>query len=247
MHFSNLHYFPFELFFFFLLLGALILLIVLIELDILEYAYERIGISQRYIFSLLLLTLLGSSINIPIAQLPEQEVVSGTTVTVFGIPYIIPMVVDWPGTVIAVNLGGAVIPTLLSLYLLVKHRLYARGLMGIAIVAAVSYIKATPIRGLGIAVPFFILPLIAAGVALLLSRKLAPPLAYVSGSLGILIGADLLNLNKIQGLGVPIASIGGAGTFDGIFLTGIVAVLLTSLFTSRSSPDSKGAISTPKA
>src|SRR5438067_10086136 len=136
VHFSNLHYFPFELFFFFLLLGALILLIVLIELDILEYAYERIGISQRYIFSLLLLTLLGSSINIPIAQLPEQEVVSGTTITVFGIPYIIPMVVDWPGTVIAVNLGGAVIPTLLSLYLLVKHRLYARGLMGIAIVVA---------------------------------------------------------------------------------------------------------------
>jgi uncharacterized membrane protein len=156
------------------------------------------------------------------------------------------MVIDWPGTVIAVNLGSAVIPTLLSLYLLVKHRLYARGLMGIAIVAAVSYIKATPVRGLGIAVPFLILPLIAAGVALLLSRKLAPPLAYISGSLGILIGADLLNLNKIQGLGVPIASIGGAGTFDGIFLTSIVAVLLTSLFTSRSSPDSKGAISTPK-
>ncbi len=55
------------------------------------------------------------------------------------------------------------------------------------------------------------------------------PLAYISGSLGTLIGADLLNLDKLQGLGAPIASIGGAGTFDGIFLTGIVAVLVASL------------------
>ena len=72
-------------------------------------------------------------------------------------------------------------------------------------------------------------PLITAAVALLISRTSGPAVAYVSGSLGTLIGADLLNLGKIQGLGAPIASIGGAGTFDGIFQTGIVAVLLASL------------------
>jgi uncharacterized membrane protein len=44
-----------------------------------------------------------------------------------------------------------------------------------------------------------------------------------------LIGADLLNLGKVQGLGAPVASIGGAGTFDGIFLIGILAVLIASL------------------
>ena len=49
------------------------------------------------------------------------------------------------------------------------------------------------------------------------------------------IGADLLNLDKLQGLGAPIASIGGAGTFDGVFLTGVVAVLIASL--SRQRPD----------
>jgi hypothetical protein len=42
----------------------------------------------------------------------------------------------------------------------------------------------------------------------------------------------LLNLGKIQGLGAPVASIGGAGKFDGIFLTGIIAVLLAG-FISR--------------
>jgi uncharacterized membrane protein len=69
----------------------------------------------------------------------------------------------------------------------------------------------------------------AAVIALLLSRTNAAALAYVSGSLGALIGADLLNLGNLQGLGAPVASIGGAGTFDGIFLTGILAVLIASL------------------
>ncbi|MDR9481040.1 MAG: DUF1614 domain-containing protein, partial [Spiribacter sp.] len=41
-----------------------------------------------------------------------------------------------------------------------------------------------------------------------------------------LLGADLMRLGNVRGLGSPIASIGGAGTFDGVFITGIVAVLL---------------------
>ncbi|TDA34704.1 MAG: hypothetical protein DSO02_02190, partial [Hadesarchaea archaeon] len=52
------------------------------------------------------------------------------------------------------------------------------------------------------------------------------PLAYLSGTLGTLVGADLMNLNKVERLGAPVVSIGGAGTFDGIFLTGIFSVLL---------------------
>jgi len=34
----------------------------------------------------------------------------------------------------------------------------------------------------------------------------------------------------VHGLGAPVASISGAGTFDGIFLTGILAVLLASFY-----------------
>jgi len=66
-------------------------------------------------------------------------------------------------------------------------------------------------------------------VAVLIAQHHAAALAYVGGSLGTLIGADLLNLGTVQRLGAPVASIGGAGTFDGIFLTGIMAVLLASL------------------
>jgi uncharacterized membrane protein len=109
---------------------------------------------------------------------------------------------------------------------MVKNRLYGHSLVGVVIVAAVVHWLATPIRGMGIAVPIFIPPLVATGTALLLQRRSAPALAYIAGSLGTLIGADLLNLGNIQGLGAPVASIGGAGTFDGIFLTGILAVLL---------------------
>ena len=96
---------------------------------------------------------------------------------------------------------------------------------------------AQPIPGLGIALPVFVPPLSAAAVALVLSRRNAPALAYIGGSIGCLIGADLLNLGEIQGLGAPVASIGGAGTFDGIFLTGAFAVLLASIFSPLSNPD----------
>ena len=70
-------------------------------------------------------------------------------------------------------------------------------------------------------------------MALALTWRFAAPLAYIGGSLGVLIGADLLNLSLLRGLGAPVASIGGAGTFDGIFLTGVIAVLLASLVANR--------------
>ena len=44
---------------------------------------------------------------------------------------------------------------------------------------------------------------------------------------GVLPCAFILQPRKIRHMGVRIASIGGAGTFDGVFLTGIIAVLLT--------------------
>jgi uncharacterized membrane protein len=228
-----MHYFPLAFPFLLILFFLFAFLILLIEIDILGYAYERIGVNRRYVFLLLFLSLIGSYVNIPVAELPAEQVHSGRVVTFYGMRYVIPMVVDWPKTVIAVNLGGAVIPVFLSLYLMVKKSLFGRGLLGVAIVAAVSHFMAHPVPGVGIAEPTFIPPLVTAAVALLISREYAAPLAYISGSLGTLIGADLLNLGKVSGLGAPVASIGGAGTFDGIFLTGIVAVLLASIVTKK--------------
>jgi hypothetical protein len=86
---------------------------------------------------LLLASLAGSYLNIPVAQLPEQRVISGQLISFFGMDYVVPTVTDWPGTVIAINVGGALIPGLLSLYLLVKYRLWLLGGVAIATVALV--------------------------------------------------------------------------------------------------------------
>lgn len=209
--------------FLFLIVGTLI---GLIELGILQYAYQKMGIDRRYVFGLLLLSLLGSYVNIPVGKLPAERFLSNQQISFFGMRHVIPFVKEWPRTVIAINVGGAVLPVLVSAYLVLKNDMIGRALMGVIVVTAVVYRTARPLKGLGIAVPIFIPPAIAAAAALLLAPNLAPALAYTAGTLGTLIGGDLLNLRKIRGLGAPVVSIGGAGTFDGIFLTGIIAVLL---------------------
>ncbi len=224
-----MHYIPLAGPFFLALFVFFLAMVLLIELRIVQYAYEKVGVGQRHMLVLLLLSFLGSSVNIPVAQLPPEPMYTAKVIEFFGMRYVIPAVVERQGTVIAVNLGGAVIPVILSVYLVVKNRLYLAGALAVAIVTVAVHAMSYPVPGVGIAEPVFIPPVVTAIVALSISRQQAAPLAYIAGSLGTLIGADLLNLSKIQGLGAPVASIGGAGKFDGIFLTGLIAVLLASL------------------
>src|SRR3569833_400132 len=106
-------------------------------------------------------------------------------------------------------------------------------LLAVAVVAVACHLMAQPVRGMGIALPVFAPILVTAATALLISRRYAAPLAYIAGSMGTLVGAGLVHLGVIRGLGTPVASIGGAGTFDGIFLTSILAVVLAGLLTDR--------------
>jgi uncharacterized membrane protein len=227
MQISQMNYLPLAPSFFVILIGFFFIVLILRSV---RYAYESLGVSSNAAIFLLFATLIGSIFNIPIAELPPERVVSDRIIDFFGMRYVVPVVSDWGGTVVAVNVGGAVIPTMMSIYLLIKRELWAKGLVATAIVALVIHWMANPVPGLGIAVPVFMPVLVTAIVAVILSREESAPLAYISGSLGTLIGADLTNLDKVRGLGAPVASIGGAGTFDGIFLTGILAVLLASLY-----------------
>jgi len=231
---SHMHYLPLAPGFFAILVGFFFLALILRSV---RYAYESLGVSSNTAIFLLLATLIGSFFNIPIAELAPERAMSHHHVDFFGMRYAVPGVSHWKGTVVAVNVGGAVIPTLVSFYLLMKRELWVKGLVATAIVALVIHWMADPVPGLGIAVPVFVPVVVTAIVAMLLSRGDSAPLAYIAGSLGTLIGADLTNLDKVRGLGAPVASIGGAGTFDGIFLTGILAVLLASLYArSRAAP-----------
>ncbi len=226
-------YFPIALVVLLSLLILFIILVVAIEASILSYAYKRMGVDRRYVFFLLIVSLLGSYINIPLFQLPPEQIISNSYVDFFGIRHIIPFATEWPATTIAVNVGGAVIPTFLSLHLMLKNKLYGQSLIGVAIMSILVYFMAHPVKGVGIAVPIFIPPIAATAVALVLSAKYAPALAYICGTMGTLLGADIFHFGDISGLGAPVASIGGAGTFDGIFVTGILAVLLASVMGKR--------------
>jgi uncharacterized membrane protein len=232
----DVHYLPLTPVFFSILVLLLAGLIILVQLHVLRTAYMRLGVGPGAALLLLFGSLIGSYFNIPITVLQGSPVRSAGVVDFFGMQYVVPLVTS-PGTVLAVNVGGAVIPTLMSFYLVLRYQLWLRAALAIAVIAVIVNALAAPVHGIGIAVPV-LLPVAATAIAaLVLSREYAPPLAYIGGSMGTLIGADLLNLDKVGTLGAPVASIGGAGTFDGIFLTGILAVVLAGLVTpSRRQP-----------
>src|SRR2546426_10518017 len=205
-----------------LLLLSLAVLVLVVELRILGYAYQKIGVPARWMFALLLLTLLGSHVNIPIGAVHIQHVAPPRHVTVYGRTYVAPPVQREGMTIIAINVGGALVPVLLSLYLFLRSNVRGRMLLGVAIVAAIVHSLAQIVPGVGIAVPMFVPPLAAALVSVVLAFRRAPPVAYVSGSMGALIGGDLLNLPRIGDLAAPVVSIGGGGHVHGGVLSGLL-------------------------
>lgn len=147
-----------------------------------------------------------------------------------------------PQTQITINLGGALIPVIVSAAVIINALLGnitddfwypLKMLLGIGIVTAAAYLSAKPVHGIGIAIPFFI-PLLTSLITALIFGggfgAAAAGIGYVSGTLGILIGGDLLHLKDINTDETPMLSIGGAGTFDGIFLTGIITAFIAALF-----------------
>lgn len=213
---------------FFIVLLLLILGVVffLITIDIIGLAFRKLGFPPEDSILLLFLSLIGSHVNIPIKIIKSQEpVVSGGLIDFYGFKYILPPIETERQTIIAINLGGCVIPVIISIFLIPMVNPIDL-IIGVLLMTVFIHLMARPVKGLGIAVPALLPPIMAAGLALIIAPQSAPMFAYISGTLGCLIGADLLNLKKIPNLGAPLASIGGAGTFDGIFLTGIISVLL---------------------
>jgi uncharacterized membrane protein len=226
-------YFQHSFLFFAILLVLLFVVVALVFFGAISIAFEDVGFTPLIILLILVGTLIGSFINIPLLKLRAAiPVVHEDYVSWFGMTYRIPHVEHGEAiTVVAVNVGGALIPTAVSIYLLSKSApsTIILSFIGVLAVALVTHTVARPVKGVGIATPAFIPPIAAAVAALILSPAQPRTIAYVAGVLGTLIGADLLNLRKIPKLGAPVASIGGAGTFDGVFLSGIIAVLLAGL------------------
>jgi uncharacterized membrane protein len=208
-----------------LLLPILIVLpiiLVLIFLNVITISFGKLGLSEAAAIALLLATLIGSVINIPVSR---REIVYEEPQPFYQrfFFYLPPRVTQ---QVIAINVGGALIPTGFALYLLPRAP-WLSTLIATAAVALIARLLARPVAGMGIVMPAWIPPLLSAGLAFLLARENPAPVAYIAGTMGTLIGADLLNWPSFKNFGPHLISIGGAGVFDGIFLSGVLAALLS--------------------
>lgn len=176
--------------------------------------------------------ILGSVVNIPVKGVPHDRPLEVHPLSIFGLEG------AFPGrtrvikeTVICLNLGGCLIPLAIAAYeIACLADLGAAALWKVAAATAINvaacYAIARPVAGVGIAMPGLVSPLVAALLALLFAPDFAPPVAFVAGVVGPLVGADLLHLKDIGHSPTGFASIGGAGTFDGIVLSGILAAYL---------------------
>lgn len=203
-----------------------VLLVIILQLGIFSIALAKLGLSPNSAVLLLSCTLIGSMINLRLFTMNSSFT---KTPENFLLPRSLLKQKHFQKgkTIIALNVGGALIPISFSIYLIMLHTIDLLNLIIATLaVTTISYSFSRPIKGLGIGIPIFIAPLTAAFSALMIDPVHSAPLAYICGTLGVLIGADLLRLKDIKQMAVPTASIGGAGTFDGIFFTGIIAVLL---------------------
>ncbi|MEO0099874.1 MAG: DUF1614 domain-containing protein [candidate division WOR-3 bacterium] len=217
-------FFPLSFLLFFAFLLLLPFLFLLFQLGIINLAFAKLGLPSEVGFLFFFFSLIGSAINLPLVrkEIEVEEEISFSEI--FYLFYRLPKKV-FRERIIAVNLGGCILPLLLSLYLLTRASFSAVVICTILMTLIAKFLS-RPVRGLGIVMPAFIPPIFSAILALIFSRSNPAPVAYISGVFGVLIGADLLNLHKLEEVGAGMLSIGGAGVFDGIYLVGIIAVLI---------------------
>ncbi len=209
-----------------------IALLPLLFAQLITGAFLILGFSPAAAVFLLFAVLSGSLINIPVKRWPDN----GRAKKKISYNRILRKSLNPPQRILAINVGGALIPGLISLWQI--YRLYTEFIYrhpGIIVVfpfilllnILISYKLARPVEGKGIAMPAFIPPIVVSVASLIFYPGIAPVIAFPAGVLGVLIGADLMHLKDIRKLKAPVGSIGGAGTFDGIFLCGILSVFLT--------------------
>lgn len=216
------------------LLVAVLLLILLplIFGQVMFAALGKLHLSAGAALGLMAAIIIGGFFNIPVKRFVREELVSTHPLDVFGLFDLFPRLRRVRReTIIAVNIGGCVVPLGIALYELVyiglsDPRDWLAVVAAVAANTVVCYMAARPVPGVGIVMPSFISPLVAAVGALLLAPGQPSPVAFIAGVTGPLVGADLLHLKEIRSAAVGMASIGGAGTFDGIVLSGIIAAYL---------------------
>ncbi|MBD2296381.1 DUF1614 domain-containing protein [Anabaena sphaerica FACHB-251] len=220
-------YLPVSLLLFVVLLLLLPFIWFAVAVDVVEIAVAKLGFSPNIAFLLLLLVIITSTINIPIYRLETPVQLADEFAALWLREFWgIPLRKMQRYTVVALNVGGGLIPVILALYQFSQGNALAI-LLVTAIVTIVSYFAARVVPGIGIQMNPMLAPLTAAVSAMVIASPHAAPVAFAGGVLGTVIGADLLHLKDIQAMSEGVLSIGGAGVFDGIALCGLFALLLS--------------------
>jgi uncharacterized membrane protein len=205
--------------------------------DTMQAAMVKLNLSPQVALGAVLAIFIGGLINIPVYRISRREEQLVETTAVFGFWGWTPRVQRYRrSSIVAINVGGGIVPMVLAAWeVLLIVAVGGWPLQALAIAAGVNvlvcYLVARPVRGVGITMPGLMSPAVSVGVAWLLLASPAydpirAPVAFVAGVLGPLIGADLFHLKDISRVSAGILSIGGAGTYDGIVLSGILAALL---------------------
>jgi uncharacterized membrane protein len=169
MDLNKLHYLPLTRPSFSIVVGIFLILLFLIQINALRYTYTRLSLSSGVALLVLFGSLVDSYFNIRVTQLPEQRILSGQEIDYFGIRYVVRVIVQWPRTLVAINIGGAVIPTLVSAYLFIKYRLWVQGAFATACVAALCYWLAIRFLDWGSQLPVFVPVAVTVVVAMLVT------------------------------------------------------------------------------
>lgn len=211
------------------MLVALSVLLAFGQLELLGLAFHALGLSRSATYALVSASMVGSLVNVPLCRISKTR-------SDYWNQQWPQWDIRWPkgtftdSTTILLNLGGGLVPVAFALYIVTHRHVPWRDLTAaLALVTLISYAFSHVETGLGVVMPAMVAPLAAALAALWLMPENPAPLAYVSGTLGVLLGADVLRLRQATQHDCSAVSIGGAGPLDGIFITGILAVLLSSV------------------
>ncbi|GAB6947513.1 DUF1614 domain-containing protein [Vulcanisaeta sp. JCM 16161] len=213
----------------FLVISPLLLFLFLVLITI--------GVQPLLALTLTLGSLLTSYINVVVAEVTYYVPFNPFTdfMKLFPIPIIIQRI---DKLFLEVNIGGAVIPTIISIYLISTYIIHGTLILisfmaSLIISSLIIWQSARLIPGIGITLPPA-LPVLLTLMFTLISTAIlhANPLAfsYSLGSLSTLLGADILNIRKVIRSMRGYVSIGGAGVFDGIYMTGLMSLILASLY-----------------
>ena len=205
----------------FYILFPLILILALYIFFLIYYpSFDKIGIGKREVGLLFLGSISTTFLNFPIFIYKDYF--------------------------LAMNIGGALIPIVLSFYLIKENSIpFYKILIGITIVSFATYMV-TKVTSAGVIsyFPFYLFPSILAFLLSMLFYFLSPfscAYSYPVATIGVIIGGDFSHLPEI--FEHPfIGSMGGAGLYDMVYIAGLLSFFLSFIFSRKKKIDRKGYI-----